>query len=47
MFVIAAKADIEEKREVSAVQASAFLREIEGAYFVETSAKTGLNIDIV
>jgi hypothetical protein len=28
-------------------QAAFFLKEIQGAFFVETSAKTGLNIEMV
>jgi GTPase SAR1 family protein len=44
VFLIAAKADIQDKREVSSEMASTFLREIQGAFHLETSAKTGLNI---
>jgi len=35
------------KREVSTDQADEFMKRMEGVYFVETSAKTGQNIDIV
>lgn len=48
MFLVAAKGDVEqERREVKNEQASFFLKEIQGAFFVETSAKTGLNVELV
>ena len=47
MFLIGSRADCEEKRQVDPEEAANFLKEIEGAFFVETSAKTGMNIELV
>jgi hypothetical protein len=47
VFLIGSRADAESQREVSAEQAAEFLKDIEGAFFVETSAKTGQNIQLV
>lgn len=46
-FLIGARADVEMKREVSSVEASEFVKKIDGAFYVETSAKTGHNIQLV
>lgn len=47
LFLIGSKGDIQDKREVQQQEAEGFLKSMGGEYFVETSAKTGLNIDIV
>lgn len=47
LFLIAAKADILEDREVASSQAEEFLKQIDGESLIETSSKTGLNIEAV
>lgn len=47
LFLIAAKADIQENREVTSAQAQDFLKQIDGECLIETSSKTGLNIEAV
>jgi hypothetical protein len=47
MFLIGSKLDNEENREVDSSAAASFLKEISGALLVETSAKTGENIELV
>jgi hypothetical protein len=41
LFLIGARADLEGNREVSKEEAAVFLKEINGAFCIETSSKTG------
>lgn len=45
IFLLGSKNDLESQREVSIAQATAFLKEIGGAFFLETSSKTGHQIE--
>lgn len=47
MFLIGSRSDCAANREVEASTAAVFLKEISGALLVETSAKTGDNIELV
>jgi GTPase SAR1 family protein len=44
IFLIGARSDLEEKREVSREEAAVFIKEINGVFCIETSSKTGENI---
>ena len=46
LFLIGSRADIEQ-RQVRPEEAQVFLEEIGGVFFLETSAKTGQNIEVV
>ena len=46
LFLIGSRADVEE-RKVTTQEAEAFLKEIGGVFHIETSAKTGMNIEQV
>ena len=46
-FLIGTKADLEDERKVSAEKANQFLKEFGAAFYIETSAKTGVNIEEV
>jgi len=47
IFLIGNKADLEDKREVTFAQANKFYKENNIHFFIETSAKTGLNAQAV
>ena len=47
VFLIGSRADLEQNREVSKEEATLFLKQIGGVFFLETSSKTGDNIDLV
>lgn len=47
MVLIGSRLDRATQREVDPARAAAFLKEISGALLVETSAKTGENIELV
>lgn len=47
LFLIGARADLAHNREVSREEAAVFLKEINGAFFIETSSKTGENVEAV
>ena len=47
MFLIGSRLDRAHEREVDPSKAANFLKEISGALLVETSAKTGENIELV
>jgi small GTP-binding protein len=47
LFLIGSRADLAQNREVSREEAAVFLKEINGAFFIETSAKTGENVEAV
>lgn len=47
LFLVGSKADLEFYRKVTAEQAHEYLKEIGAVFYIETSAKTGHNIDLV
>jgi GTPase SAR1 family protein len=47
LFLIGARADLAVNREVTREEAAVFLKEINGAFFIETSSKTGENVEAV
>ena len=47
VFLIGTRGDLEERREISKEEAAVFLKELNGAFFIETSSKTGDNIPLV
>lgn len=47
VFLVGAKADLEFYRKVSSEQAHDYLKLIGGVFYIETSAKTGHNVDVV
>jgi GTPase SAR1 family protein len=47
LFLVGAKSDLEFYRKVTTEQAHAYLKEVGAVFYIETSAKTGNNIDLV
>ena len=45
--MVGAKADLDFYRKVSVEKAHEYLKEIGGVFYIETSAKTGHNVDLV